>query len=536
MKNIGLKTLINSILILIIVTILCVILNFIGKIFFVETLSKIPNLFYQYINSIKLTFILNTSVILLTVIFGFLISIYFFVNKKNTILKYFIPYPHISFAIGILFFFSTSGLLNRFLNFYNKSEIPLIDYMSNNEYSILYIISLTMRELPFFILVSIMILNKINFLFLQKHSENLKLKKFNFYLSVIFPLWIKRMLLPILIIISFSYSNYEYSFILGTQFPELLNQELVNIWKNEFHYNTQNYNVLSLFITICFIFTYLFIYLIFQINRYLSIHNVYRKLNINLILIGKYLYLFLIFIFVSNFIVLLINSLSTNWFFPNIIPSGFTINNFLEIFDNNLNLIINSIIISIFLSILSIVIFLTYFQLKIKLTSNYFEYVLFISVLLILIIPQNIFLINLNIIFNYLPIDSELFFYLFSLIIFIFPYTYFMLKEKFSSELYKSLYIQKENLKLSNYKFLKNIIYPIYKDTIIFITLIGFSVCYYQFLQSIFIGSGNQRLFNNEVMVLFSGESAQLSSAAAIINLLPCLVLFKYFKFNNVKV
>ena len=155
---------------------------------------------------------------------------------------------------------------------------------------------------------------------------------------------------------------------------------------------------------------------------------------------------------------------------------------------------------------------------------------------MILIIPQNIFLINLNIIFNYLPIDSELFFYLFSLIIFIFPYTYFMLKEKFSSELYKSLYLQKENLKLSNYKFLRNIIYPIYKDTIIFITLIGFSVCYYQFLQSIFIGSGNQRLFNNEVMVLFSGESAQLSSAAAIINLLPCLVLFKYFKFNNVKV
>lgn len=111
-----------------------------------------------------------------------------------------------------------------------------------------------------------------------------------------------------------------------------------------------------------------------------------------------------------------------------------------------------------------------------------------------------------------------------------------MLKEKFSSELYKSLYLQKENLKLSNYKFLRNIIYPIYKDTIIFITLIGFSVCYYQFLQSIFIGNGNQRLFNNEVMVLFSGESAQLSSAAAIVNLLPCLVLFKYFKFNNVKV
>ena len=171
--------------------------------------------------------------------------------------------------------------------------------------------------------------------------------------------------------------------------------------------------------------------MIFQINRYLSIHNVYRKLNINLILIGKYLYLFLIFIFVSNFIVLLINSLSTNWFFPNIIPSGFTINNFLEIFDNNLNLIINSIIISIFLSILSIVIFLKLiFNQKIKLTSNYLEYILFISILLILIIPQNIFLINLNVIFNYLTIDGELYFYLFSLIIFIFPYTYFMLKEK----------------------------------------------------------------------------------------------------------
>ena len=61
--------------------------------------------------------------------------------------------------------------------------------MSNNEvFKILYIISLTMRELPFFILVSIMILNKINFLFSQKNQKILNLKSLIFIYQLFSPL------------------------------------------------------------------------------------------------------------------------------------------------------------------------------------------------------------------------------------------------------------------------------------------------------------------------------------------------------------
>jgi ABC-type uncharacterized transport system YnjBCD permease subunit len=65
--------------------------------------------------------------------------------------------------------------------------------------------------------------------------------------------------------------------------------------------------------------------------------------------------------------------------------------------------------------------------------------------------------------------------------------------------------------------------------------MIGFSVCYYQFIQSVIIGNGKYTLFNNEVMTLFSGESIHLASAGAIINLLPCLILFMFYKKNDVR-
>ena len=536
MKKIGLKILIKLILILIILLIISIFISFFIKSISFNTLFIIPDLLNKYTNSIKLTFILNTSVILLTTLIGFFISLYVLKNKKELILKYFIPYPHISFAIGILFFFSTSGLMYRLLNIYYQSDVPLSNYLGNNEFSILYVLSLTFRELPFFILVSIITLNKINFLILEKASENLKLTKFNFYMSVIFPLWVKRMILPILIIISFSYSNYEYSFILGTQFPELLNQELINIWKNEFHKNENKYIGLSLIIVICFIFTYIFFNFLVIFNKYLSLNNTYRKIDIDLILFGKYLYIFLILIFFLNFAVLLINSLSVSWFFPNLIPNGFTIQNYLEILNYNLNLITFSLIISIFLSILSTLIFITYYQMKSNIKKNdILDRLLLFSIIIILVIPQNILLINFNSLSNFFLINNVFICFLLSLIIFIFPYTYLILREKYSTELYKELFLQKKNLKLSNYKFFISVIFPIYKDTVIFVILIGFSVCYYQFLQSIFISNGSIRLFNNEVMVLFSGESAQLSSAAAIINLLPCLLMFKYLKLNNVK-
>ena len=151
MKIIGLRILNKLILILIIILIISIFISFVIKSISFEILFIIPDLFNEYLNSIKLTFILNTSVILLTTLIGFIISLYVLKNKKETILKYLIPYPHISFAIGVLFFFSTSGIIYRLLNIYHQSEVPLSNYLSNIEFSILYILSLTFRELPFFI-------------------------------------------------------------------------------------------------------------------------------------------------------------------------------------------------------------------------------------------------------------------------------------------------------------------------------------------------------------------------------------------------
>ena len=55
---------------------------------------------------------------------------------------------------------------------------------------------------------------------------------------------------------------------------------------------------------------------------------------------------------------------------------------------------------------------------------------------------------------------------------------------------------------------------------------VSFSVCFYQFLQGIIVTKGEQGLFNNEVFILFSGESIQTASAGSMINFLPAALIF----------
>ena len=118
-------------------------------------------------------------------------SLFLYKKKENDYLKFFISFPYISFAIGILFFFSSSGFLQRLLNLFRQDDIPISNYLENFEYSILYIFSLTVRELPFMVMLGLSSLNKIKTNQLLLNSKNLKLNDFNCYNLIVFPIWLK---------------------------------------------------------------------------------------------------------------------------------------------------------------------------------------------------------------------------------------------------------------------------------------------------------------------------------------------------------
>ena len=482
--------------------------------------------------SFVLTFIVNTLVAIFVIYCGFIVSVHLFNELNTNILKYFISFPHISFSIGVLFFFSSSGILQRVLNIFNDNEIPINNYLTNLEYSVLYIFSLTIRELPFIILLGITALNKIKFQKILINSKNLKINNLITYNLIVFPIWIKKMYLPIIIIISFTYSNLEYSFILGTQFPELLNQLLIETWYKDYYFNNSEIYRVTYNIIIAFILTIFCIYLLLKTKEYLIWKFKNSIPNLNSTLIGKILYRTIILIFIINFSILFIFSISNNWYFPSLIPDNFTFQNYIEVFKMSFGKLLFSICLSLTLSLI-VIFFSLYYFLNIK---SYHDKILGKTlIILLLIIPQNIFLISFNSVINFFDIKNIFIPYSISLYLFIMPYVFYILKGSFETKLFDNLITAQKNLKISYFKFFLRVIYPAFKKVIWFSFFIGFTVCYYQFIQSIIIGNGRYSLFNNEVLVLFSGGSMNIASAGAIINLIPCLVLFIFFRGNDVK-
>ncbi len=161
----------------------------------------------------------------------------------------------------------------------------------------MYIVSLTVREVPFLVITGISILNKINTSQIIKLSRNLKISANKTYLSVIFPLWLKNMIFPILIIISFTYSNYEYSYIFGTQFPEFLSQIYINEWSYNYFNNKNNVDILALIIILCLLLTVVFNYLIYNLLKKIVIFNFPITINFNKI--GKLFFYIINIFFIS---------------------------------------------------------------------------------------------------------------------------------------------------------------------------------------------------------------------------------------------
>lgn len=487
---------------------------------------NIGNFIYVFLDnleSFKLTFIVNTFVIILVVLISYFISIYLFKKNNSTLLNLFIPYPHVSFAIGVFIFFTTSGIFERLLNIFNNNQLPRNDYLDNVELSILYIVSLTIREVPFLVITGISMLNKINTSQIIILSRNLKISDDKAYLSIIFPLWLKNMIFPLLIIISFTYSNYEYSYIFGTQFPEFLNQIYLNEWSYNYFNNKNNVDILALIIILCLLLTIIFIYLIYIVLKKILIFNV--PININFKKIGKLFFYIINIFFIVNFIIMVLTSISINWNFPNIIPNNLTLNHYTYILTDNYELLAFSILISLLASSL-LTISLIYVhemnQSKYKITINLLLYSSFI----ILLIPQNIFLVELNSFFNFIVNDAYLLKYLISLLIYTVPYGLYLIQQTYNLPSTKNLRKHRENLKISKLRFFRNITIQQLGFNFIFCFMVCFCVCFYQYLQAILITNGTLRLFNNEVMVLFNGESNYIASAGAIINLMPCLILF----------
>ncbi len=533
----GLKHLINQNTPLLIIFLLFgIIFLIIGNIFYELiiqlTIRSFSNDFINLLPSISITLMNNLFSVICAILIAFFITNYLYKKSSanSSFLIILISFPHISYCIGITYLFATSGLFARLFAIFYGNEIPFTSSSGDGLANFIYILSLALREVPFLVLIGLSVWNKINSNQIQQQVSVLGHSELSALMNCIFPLWLKSMGLPILIIIAFSFSNYEFSLILGPQFPDMINVKIIESWYSSNRELTKLLNSLIIITVLISSFAILILFYLRKVTIiYLKTTRLFISINYNLYLLGKYLVILLITLFIVIFLITFFLSINNSWFFPSIIPVTFTLKGWTYMIDNYAELFLNSILISSVISISSLIL-MTYI-IEISLKNNKIFRILLLLSFIILVMPQNIMLIGISGLMTRLSIFSiEIWFY-FSLFIYIFPYTYFMMKQTYED--FNPQYIDNANvLGISKIKSFFYIKLPLMINDFLLIFGVSFSVCFYQFLQGIIVTKGEKLLFNNEVLILFSGESINTASAGSLLNFIPAglLLIFIFIK------
>lgn len=496
-----------------------------------QVISKLDTNFFlihfnDLLTSISITFFNNIIATILAVIIAFLITNYLYNKKsfKSSFLIILISFPHISYCIGIIYLFATSGFFARLFALFYGNDIPFISERGDASSSLIYIISLALREVPFLVLIGLSVLKKINALQIQKQVLVLGHSNLSALLCCIFPIWLKSMTLPILIIVTFCFSNYEFSSILGPQFPHMINVKIIDSWYSTNFNLAQQMNSLIIITILSSILALITLYTLMQILiGYLKNQKFLGFGNYNLFSLGKIFYFIVIALFMIILFVTSLLSISESWFFPTIMPSSFSLRGFDYMVSNYLWLFFSSIFISSIISILCLLFVVILIETS-KDTKNIYKF-LFVISLMILVMPQNIMLISIANLMEQLTLFSVSLWFYFSLFIYIVPYTYFMLKQSYD-DLNPQYIHSSDILGITRFKSFFLIKLPMMFNDFLLIFGVSFSVCFYQFLQGIIVTKGERGLFNNEVFILFSGESIQTASAGSMMNFLPAALIF----------
>ena len=233
-----------------ILIIIPIIFGFIG--FFLPSFGYFPilgksefNLNYFYISfniagiskSIIMSLFTGLGSTLLALFFSQVILLYFFKTRAYNYIKIIISpliaLPHITMAIGLIFLFSPSGLFFRlFSPWLTGFDRPPNFFIIPDEYGFFLILGLILKEIPFFILVSLSAIQQFSARQIFDLGKSLQNSNFSSWCILIFPLIYKKIRLVIFIVIAFTASVVDMSLILAPSTPSTLAIRILQIYQS----------------------------------------------------------------------------------------------------------------------------------------------------------------------------------------------------------------------------------------------------------------------------------------------------------------
>ena len=469
---------------------------------------------------------------LLALFFSQVILLYLFKTRAYNYIKIIISpliaLPHITMAIALIFLFSPSGLFFRLISpWLTGFDRPPNIFIMPDEYGLFLILGLILKEIPFFILVSLSALQEFSAKKIFDLGKSLQNSNFSSWCILIFPLIYKKIRFVIFIVIAFTASVVDMSLILAPSTPSTLAIRILQTYQSsdaDSLFIASNLALIQLFIIIILL---LFWMVLEKIVSYkLSFIFFMKILSFKTLLIKKTVILtsvILFFLSILGIISSLIWGLSANWYFPNFFPKSLTLDVFTNFYNENKFIIFMSIFISFIVSLISSLLTIIWVELIeiLKIKKIYLEWIIFIP----LFIPQISFLIGLQSFIIIFDFDSYLLPLIIIQLFYVIPYSFIILAPSLR-EIKKEIIIVATSLGKNRLQRLLSIKIPIVMSSLLTSFAIGMLVSFSLYTPVYFFGGGRITTLTVEALNLaLSGSRQDLGVATFFQIIIPILIL-----------
>lgn len=469
---------------------------------------------------------------LLALFFSQVILLYLFKTRAYNYIKIIISpliaLPHITMAIGLIFLFSPSGLFFRLISpWLTGFDRPPNIFIMPDEYGLFLILGLILKEIPFFILVSLSALQEFSAKKIFDLGKSLQNSNFSSWCILIFPLIYKKIRFVIFIVIAFTASVVDMSLILAPSTPSTLAIRILQTYQSsdaDSLFIASNLALIQLFIIIILL---LFWMVLEKIVSYkLSFIFFMKILSFKTFFIKKiviFTSVILFFLSILGIISSLIWGLSANWYFPNFFPKSLTLDVFTNFYNENKSIIFISIFISFIVSLISSLLTIIWVELIeiLKIKKIYFEWIIFIP----LFIPQISFLIGLQSFIILFDFDSYLLPLIIIQLFYVIPYSFIILAPSLR-EIKKEIIIVATSLGKNRLQRLLSIKIPIVMSSLLTSFAIGMLVSFSLYTPVYFFGGGRITTLTVEALNLaLSGSRQDLGVATFFQIIIPILIL-----------
>ena len=309
-------------------------------------------------------------------------------NFIKTIISPFLALPHVTMAIGLLFIFSPSGLFLRFFSpWLTGFERPPNIFIIPDDYGFFLILGLVLKEIPFFILVSISAIEQFSARKFFNLGKSLQHTTFSVWCILLFPLIYRRIRLIVFIVIAFAASVVDMSLLLAPSTPPTLAIQILQ--------NYQSSEPTSLFVAsnlaLIQVLVILILFLIWFLLEKLLINKHLFTFLVNASsyknnLVKHFTFALILILSVLSFLTIISSflwGLGGNWYFPNLLPTNINFEILKKFLNENKSLIFVSVLIPLIVSILSCLLVTLWVEITESLNkrSQFLEWFIFLPLL-----------------------------------------------------------------------------------------------------------------------------------------------------------